>query len=384
MLSLDSIILATQAEKVAVDYTLHRPVGLLSLQVLQAKNIRSPEHGLPGNVSCRTYWDPTRYATEKRRKSIISLDKAATSTHEIGTTDSLYAMNPVWERMAESDGSKRLKLILSHGDGSFGASEEQKSRSGAVDFPILQPFEAVSKDLPALVPWSDSHGAVVVEVKFHDILNILPGSKYALGEVSIPFASLVEAGELEGWFHILGVGATRVLPGLSAEDHVGLLTDGSKGQASPTNQATEDSMLLFLRIKWTPPNENTGRVETQREASVVVQEEMVRQAIMSRQQQQKLDLIGSSIGAINKFRGLSGNLLVVQNTLGSILDYIEAIRNGFNFSVCYMLLMCWLRGFQRLSDTFSCNPSRRIPTSRQSCWLGYSSYGCSLCWYKLG
>jgi hypothetical protein len=245
-------------------------------------------------------------------------------------------MSPVWNQMTESAEAKRLKLLLPNG-GDFFDTTQGETLKEAIEFPILQPFEEVGSGLPALVPWRTSCGAVVVEVKFHDVLNILPGSEYTLGEVSIPFSRLAETDELEGWFHVLNVGATRVLPGPTQEDNPGSLFDSGveKVGKAPTDLAIDDSPQVFLRIKWTAPEEeriDTELIlESQREASFVIQEEMVRSAVMSRHQ--KLDVVGSSIGAINRFRGLSGNLLLVQNTLGSVLDTFEAFRNAFNFSV---------------------------------------------------
>jgi hypothetical protein len=317
-----------------VNYTLHRPVGLVSVGVLRGKNIRSPELGLPGNVGCRVYWDPTRYATEKRKQAAFALDKSAAATHDIGSTNFLYAMNPVWHQMTESAGAKRLQLLLPNG-GDFFDTTRRETQKEAIDFPILQPFEE-SNALPALVPWTSSCGALVVEVKFHDVLNILPGSDYAVGEVSIPFSRLAKAGSLEGWFHVLDVGTTRVLP-TSTQEGDSLDSGAHKAKEPPTNPAIDESPQVFLRINWTAPEHSDERIdnelilESQREASFVIQEEMVRSAVMSRQQ--KFDVVGTSIGAFNRFRGLSGNLLLVQNTLGLILDTFEAFRNAFNFSV---------------------------------------------------
>jgi hypothetical protein len=330
-------LLYDQAEKVAVNYTLHRPVGLVSVGVVRGKNIRSPELGLPGNVGCRVYWDPTRYATEKRKKAAVALDKSATATHDIGSTNFLYAMNPVWNQMTESAGAKRLQLLLPNG-GDFFDTARRETQKEAIEFPILQPFEA-SNTLPALVPWTSSCGALVVEVKFHDVLNILPGSDYAVGEVSIPFSRLAKAGGLEGWFHVLDAGDTKGLPTSTQEDNQGasLESGAQKAKEAPNHVAVDESPQIFLRIKWTPPEHSDERIdnemilESQREASFVIQEEMVRSAVMS--QQVKFDVVGSSIGAFNRFRGLSGNLLLVQNTLGLILDTLEAFRNAFNFSV---------------------------------------------------
>ena len=328
-----------------MNYTLHRPVGLVSVGVLRGRNIRSPELGLPGNVGCRVYWDPTRYATEKRKKAAVALDKSAAATHDIGSTNFLYAMNPVWNQMTESAGAKRLHLLLPNG-GDFFDTKRRETQKEAIEFPILQPFEE-SNTLPTLVPWTSSCGALVVEVKFHDVLNILPGSDYAVGEVSIPFSRLAKAGSLEGWFHVLDVGTTTVLPASTQEGNQGALLDSGAHKAK--DAPIDESPQVFLRINWTAPEHSDERIdneiilESQREASFVIQEEMVRSAVMSRQQ--KFDVVGTSIGAFNRFRGLSGNLLLVQNTLGLILDTFEAFRNTFNFSVSGLQLSAPCTGF---------------------------------------
>jgi hypothetical protein len=365
-----------------VNYTLHRPVGLVSVGVLRGRNIRSPELGLPGNVGCRVYWDPTRYATEKRKKAAVVLDKSAAATHDIGSTNFLYAMNPVWNQMTESAGAKRLQLLLPNG-GDFFDTARRETQKEAIEFPILQPFEE-SNALPALVPWASSCGALVVEVKFHDVLNILPGSDYAVGEVSIPFSRLAKAGNLEGWFHVLDVGTTKVLPASTQEGNQGASLDSGahKTKEVTINLAIDESPQVFLRINWTAPEHSDDRIdnemilESQREASFVIQEEMVRSAVMSRQQ--KFDVVGTSIGAFNRFRGLSGNLLLVQNTLGLILDTFEAFRNAFNFSVSGLQLstfyLCFLFMFC-LTLWLLCT---RIPTSLLCYLQHWSSFGSSL------
>jgi hypothetical protein len=45
-------------------------------------------------------------------------------------------------------------------------------------------------------------------------------------------------------------------------------------------------------------------------------------------QEQGLGMIGSSISTLKTVRGLGANLQFIQNQLGSILDIIEAVRNG--------------------------------------------------------
>jgi hypothetical protein len=85
----------------------------------------------------------------------------------------------------------------------------------------LQPFKAKESSLDAsgvylktaLEPWTASKGAIVVEVRFQDIRNSLSGFKDVLGEVAIPFSKLVKSGEIRGWFRVLDIGTTSLVPG---------------------------------------------------------------------------------------------------------------------------------------------------------------------------
>ena len=71
-----------------------------------------------------------------------------------------------------------------------------------VIFPVLQPFKPLKNDQYALVPWSASKAALVVELRFNDVLNVLPGSEYVLGAVCIPFTELFARGQISSWFHV--------------------------------------------------------------------------------------------------------------------------------------------------------------------------------------
>jgi len=313
-----------KTEKATVNYEVHRPAGILTVWVERGRNLRSPELGLPANVSCRVSWDPVRYMPEKKLERAAKIDKALGSTHEIGATKQMYTANPEWKFLSESDVAKRLKHLLPRdGGGFFDTAEDNTSY---VDFPVLQPLKVDHNDLLSLMSWSKSPAAVVFEVKYNDALSLLPGSENTLGEVTIPFSKLTECGEIAGWFKVLESGTKRLVAVGSDET----TTNGNGDAAS----ITDDDPQVFVRAKWTvpkPPKEGQKESETEREASLVVQEEMIRSAVSN--QIRKVGLVGSSLGALNTVRGLSDNLLMVQNTLGWIFDIIGTIRSAFNFSV---------------------------------------------------
>lgn len=289
--------------------------------VERGRNLRSPDLGLPGHVGCRVYWDPTRYLPEKKRKTVVDIDMATGARHEIGMTKFVYKTSPDWPGVVESEAAKRLKQLLpSAADGSFFGDSTSREESKGVELPILQPIKADDENGIKLQSWSKSPAAVVFEVKFQDTISLLPGSEYSLGEVAIPFSELSETSEISGWFEVLEVGTTRVVARGSDE------AQGSFGGG----HEEDDAPQIFLRVKWTPP-ERHDATETEREASIVIQEEMIRSAILSKER--KLGLVGTSLGAFNTVRGLSDNLLLVQNTLGGVLDVVGSIRNAFNFSV---------------------------------------------------
>lgn len=188
-------------------------------------------------------------------------------------------------------------------------------------FPMLQPIRSIQDEVFLLSPWESSGGAIVFEVRFVDVLSLIPGSEYSLGEVAIPLSNLVDSGEIHAWYKVLDVGTIELQPVLSEE---------ASSAKLPSQHSTREATEIMVRI-WTPLREPNGAPsETDREASVVIQEELVKSAAISRQR--KLSVIGSSIGAFNTVRGLSDNLLLVQNALGLVLDYIESLRNLLSFT----------------------------------------------------
>jgi hypothetical protein len=247
---------------------------------------------------------------------MAAIDTTTAAMHEIGSTNYQYSTNPAWGAFSSSETAKRLTHLLpSSKDGDFFGGAETRQEVD-VGFPILQPM-SLSREggIATLESWGGSLGAIVFEVRFQDTITLLPGSEYSLGEVAIPFAKLTQHQEISGWFQVLEVGSTR------------LMTLGSNGTES------SDVPQIHVRVAWAAPSSpSDAPTDTEREASFVIQEELVRSALATKDK--KLGLVGSSIGAFNTVRGLSDYLLLVQNTLGSVLDVIGSVRNAFNFSVC--------------------------------------------------
>lgn len=323
-----------QAEKSSVGYTFYRPRGTLHVTVSKGRNLISRDFGIAGTVSCSVYWDALRFADDGTKKKLVKSDKAAKSPIEIGSTSSIYTANPDWAEMIESVDTKRLKQILPSSEKEFfdcddlldtAAGEERKY----LGFPILQPFEikGASRDDKGrfkdgeLKAWESSKGAIIMQVKFQDFLNNLPGFDQFLGEVACPFSELIKNGEIKGWFQLLDVGTTMIVP-----------CDDYDLEGNGTLDGTTGPPRIYLHLKWTPPASNSisDPEESEREVSYVIQEELVRSSALSKSR--KFDLVGSSIGAVNTAFGLGSTVQMVQNSLGSILDIVEAGINAFNFT----------------------------------------------------
>jgi hypothetical protein len=143
--------------------------------------------------------------------------------------------------------------------------------------------------------------------------------------VAIPFADIVKQGEISGWYDVDS--------GENLIAHKFVSTEIGKKPTLDDSSRSHDAQL-FLTVRWIPPSDIADiAAETEREASVAIQEEMVRSASITRQQKEKLGLLGSSLGALNTVRGISGNLLLVQNMLGSILNTAESCIHALDFTV---------------------------------------------------
>ena len=241
------------------------------------------------------------------------VDKSASAVHDIGSTQFVYATDPSWCELTLSESAKRLKLLMPR-EVAFFENTTPDDEQQEIDFPVLQPI-ATAGDMFRLEPWDSLDAAVVINVQFVDLLHVLPGSDYSAGEVVVPFSSLLENGKLQGWYTI------------ADDDEPPVNPDGD-------DQSDEGNPQLYLELRWIPPSRDSClQIETEREASNAIQEEMLRSAQLSRKEKDKLSLLGSSIGALNTVRGISSNLQVVQNTLGSVLDVVESCLHLFDFTV---------------------------------------------------
>jgi hypothetical protein len=311
----DELAANKKMTRVSVDYTLHRPVGLVRTMILGGRNIRSPELGLSGSVSCRVSIDLAMFCDEKEREKLLRVEGAAGARHNIGSTESLFSTSPKWKLLEESDESKRIKQLIPNQEDYFERTGMKNQTVSALEFPILQPIAQGSHQKEVeLRPWPASTAAVVFEVMFHDItsVRVIPGAEYSLGEAIVPLSKLVQEGEIEDWF---------------------TLSHGPDTGFAPTSALSHltDRPAIKLNIKWLPPsNVDDLPAEVEREASIVIQEELCRS--VAHAQKKQASLIGSSLGAIDSFRGVSNYLLAIQNGLGAVLDVIEGTKNLFNFT----------------------------------------------------
>lgn len=113
-----------KAENGVVNYDVHRPVGLVRLNIVKGRNIRSPELGLAGHVGCRVSLDLVRFMQEKQRKKALEVDHSMSAAHEFGSTAFAFGTEPVWDRMIKNDRAMRMSLLLPR-LGTFFDSEEE-------------------------------------------------------------------------------------------------------------------------------------------------------------------------------------------------------------------------------------------------------------------
>jgi hypothetical protein len=303
--------LGVQAERaIDVNYTLHRPVGRINVSVTEGKNIRSRELGLAGNVGCRVFYDPLRCASEKERARIIAIDKSAKTTHEIGVTESKYTSNPIWEIFSESAEAKRLRQVLPH-HGYFFEPEHDVAKAQGNVFPVLQPFVRVDNDREdnprhinaELAPWTKATGAIVYQIRFRDILSMLPGSDHIFGEVVIPLSTLAERGKLSGWFEVLEVDATDFMAANTVTtSRVSRLEQDKSGSSA----AGTDIAKILISVEWVPPEDGSNSTEQEIEASLVIQEELLKWEVTSRDKDKLKQLVfGGSIGAFKTVSGFA-------------------------------------------------------------------------------
>lgn len=179
--------------KIETDQSIFRPLGLLQVCDLRGKNLRSRELGLPGSFYASISYDPLRYADDKVKLSVIKIDSSSGCTHQVGMTSSLgITSRPIWNELQESSELMRLKYLFPNDR----LWRPEKAMAGSLSYPILQPItECCSSDDDAagsrgtgisLMPWEQSCGAVVIQVRYSDVLGSFYLFDNVLGEVAIP------------------------------------------------------------------------------------------------------------------------------------------------------------------------------------------------------
>ena len=310
---------------------IYRPSGTMTISVSKGRNLINQELGIAGNTSCKVIWDPLRLADNETKESIAKADASADTPFEMGNTPTIYTSEPDWGGMEESAVAKRLNQLLPTADKDFFEGSSTTDEPGDIHeltFPILQPLKSKgsTKDQLELGSWESSHGAIVLQIKFQDFFNNLPGFDHILGEVSIPFGEIRMERELKAWFQILKVGTTSSSRLDDNEVDDGDLICGSRGINPPR---------VYVTLKWDPPKLQAldDPNDDEREMSNAIQEELVKSSTMLKES--KVNLVDSSIGAVSKALGIGGTVQVVQNTLGSIIDSIEGLINILNFTDPY-------------------------------------------------
>jgi len=325
-----------------VDCKIHRPKGIIVISVGKGRNLLNQELGIAGNTSCRVIWDPLRFVDEKTKILLAGNGIDVDTPFEMGNTPTIYTSDPNWGGIEESSIAKRLNQLLpSAKNDFFETSTSDEVDTNALVFPILQPIRYTNgkRDEGKLDAWESSKGAIVLQVRFQDFFNNLPGFDHVLGEVVIPFNELAVEKEIEGWYQVLPVGTNS---NVFLEDHE---VDGGDLFCG-TNI---DPPRIYVNLKWNPPTISAvnNPDDGERELSNVIEEEFVRSSILYKES--KINLVDSSIDAVSKALGIGGTVQVVQNTLGSIVDSVEGFINLINFTDPYKssiifvgLLPCWV------------------------------------------
>jgi len=366
----EKLALIKRESKVNMNQSIYRPLGLLRVGDLRGRNIRSRDLGLPGSFYVSILYDPARYADARASSELANVDVSSGCAHEIGSTVSPgITASPEWNSIEDSAELTHVKHmlpnitdILDHtrheAAGSMGGSERRSSIGYPIPTPITERVREVvmaSDNEPAtntrlsLLPWEESHGAVVLQVKYTEVLSSFFDN--VLGEVVIPIAKLVGSGNkgVEGWFRVLEAGTKDCIPGdepespRSAPDPAGDGDAGSYQRSSSSGKGTAPPIehpQVHVRVNFSPTviAGDSALQKSDIEASKVICEEMARTA--SGKQSSGGSVIGSSLNTINTVRTLGGNL---QNQLAFVVDLVEQGRNAFNFSspqITIVLFVC--------------------------------------------
>lgn len=309
--------------------SIHRSIADLSLIIERGRNIRSRELGLPGSLHASVTWSPYHFLPSRETSSLS--DYEATLPFLVGTTTSSgVTSNPVWRGILLSDEAFRLRQFFYDIKPNFEetsvAFDQAWNQSSSFDLPILQPVALsvrhVSVDSsPHLIalPWEQSSGAIIIQVRFDNVLNKLLVMEDVIGTVEIPLSLLLSAeknnnGEriLNRWFAL-----TRIDEGKSST--------GAKELFDSHIEKPE----IFVRVRLSFPQTDSYLSSAARELSSIVAEGMIRSTALSNGS--KVSVIGSGINTLNTVGGLISNIQLVQNQLGRLLDFVESALNAFTW-----------------------------------------------------
>jgi hypothetical protein len=366
-----------QAEKkLKTSVSVHRSIAIVKVMVSQGRNIRSKELGLPGRYKASVTWRPNQIMTaneKEQREQIGALAPLFLGT----TTTSSVTVNPVWQRIRENDEILKLKSLLydtkaqisdenihsqsqphPHHFKDEGSHDEYSENSLSSDpfdekkaftAPILQPVK-VSRVFDGLgeenegtslrlrqLPWEECSGSVIVQVVSDNVLNKLLIYEDIVGEVEIPFSQLmngleIDAGEyeLKGWFSL----TAKQAPSPSHDPGKRITTVEREGSTSSLDDVYQEEPEVYLCLRLILPEARvTTASDSEKELSAAVADEMIRAASLAKSNASSGSVIGNGLNTINTVGGLLGNIQMIQNQMGSILDKIESVLNIFTWAV---------------------------------------------------
>ena len=251
----------------------------------------------------------------------------------------------------------------------------------------------------SLSSWKSSPGAIVIQV--HNVLNALFDD--CVGEVVIPLSGLVnDEGQLldgrnvRGWTYLHDAGAEydeleiiddaltdesemediidlndenfshsgiasdfvdeEIADNLLAGDNICQENTEATGVANRSHDSATEGNLdheddqsrdmssdgraaIYISCSLILPHSTDQITDVEKEASIVVAQEMIQTASMSKE---NIGMIGSSINTINTVRGMGGNAQWLQNTLGDLLDLVESFRNLFTWAVSLVFVLYYV------------------------------------------
>lgn len=340
----------------SVKYKTHRPIGNVEISVLRGKNL-VPHHGIPGSLVSSIVWNPLKFADENVRESIIECDPASDGLYNVGETEgSGVTSTPEWKVVHGSNELERMKQLLpsknflsrTNSSGDFRSdilTATVPQPENVLHFPILQPIlplgeresstDGTNTDHVHVLPWETTKGAIIIQVRFADVLNKLPIFDQVLGDVVIPMSRVAQAGNVEGWFQVLEKGTSTTMEIQEEDPQTNIRSNsteiaGEEGKSIVPPKALDTSPSIYLSIKFKVPS-NNAITDIDKETSMVVAEHLIRSA--NSKTDNGIGFFGTSINTFNTVTGVRGNLQYLQNQLGDILDMIEIILNAFNFTV---------------------------------------------------